>query len=424
MTFGFFSPTAGARAIGALTALLSIMASPLPLKAQPAPAEGDRTVRVTQTTTPRALREPADGEPHCEQVEIGAAHLQAQRSLVYVTAAGGASLGFAVHSPEYVIAPFAVVERGRAVAVSRGSERRQAAIVAVDEENGLAVLRLELPLRGLEPFPMHKGSVGHGTPVLALGRTFEGDEPVLSVTPGVITSVSKQRWTTNALVSFHATYGAPLLDCDGDVIGVASSWWGDQITPAQAVQDLLDTSERGEPYEGGWSLAHGSVGMLVQVAPDEAWLGLNAGTALIGYDRWQLPLRLGVLGLVGPQNDDSAIRDDWVRLQAETGLGYRVLLSSGEVTSYLVPSVGVVASYDLRKRHHTVTEITRSDCSPANPCEAETKTTTTRLADRYRVAPTVGVGLLVDPVELSYEAQIDVAEPARTVHQINLGAQF
>lgn len=373
----------------------------------------------------RSLRPDRSGEPTCTRQQIAAAFRNAQTSLVYVTAAGGAGLGFSVHDARHVVVPLGVVATARDVAVSRGSLRRQGTVVAVDDERNLAVVRLTLPLKGLKPLRL--GAVqpfDHGTPVLATGRTFEDDQPVLSITPGVVTSKGDKRWSTNALVSFHQTYGGPLLDCDSRVVGLAASWWGDDVTPAEAVSELLASMTEQVPYQGEVSMAHASVGMALQFAPGEAWVGISAGTAITVFDQWHLPLRVGVLGMAGPEVVDEATRDDWVRLQVETGVGYRVLLSSGEVTSYLVPAVGAAMSHDWGTRRRSIAQVTSSECSPAAPCDVERRTESTDLGTRLKVSPTVGLGLLVGPGGISYGAHIDVEDPSQTTHQVVIGAQF
>lgn len=408
-----------------LSMAASSEAQPSPADTAPAAPTAEASSSPAGSTAPyHSLRGSTPGESVCSQRQTADALVRARAALVYVTAPNGSGLGFALHSDRFVATAFSIVRAGRAVEVSRGAERRHVTIAAVDEELDLALLELESPMKGLVPLVAADQDVPVGAAVLAIGRVIHDHEIAISITPGVVTTRVENGFHTSSLVSFHATYAGPLLDCRGRVVGMAANAYGDDVVSAQSLRRLFGTMEQQPPYEGSWSAVHPSLGAVVQIAPGEHWLGLNAGTSLIGYDQWQIPFRLGLSGLVGPSDDDPDHRNEGMRLQLETGLGYRTLLHSGDAAVYLVPSLGAVTSYDWMYRTRVSSQLTRSDCSTTDPCDVENATERLDERHRFRLAPTLSLSLHVGPGELSYQVQLGVQDPAHTTHQILLGSQF
>lgn len=229
-----------------------------------------------------------------------------------------------------------------------------------------------------------------------------------------------------ALLRFDATWseiiGAPLYDCEGNV--VAMRGWGAML-PARDILAAAPNAAPDAPVDvARWSALHMHLGMLAQGGDGAARIGASTGLAVVQGDRWQVRLGLGVLGTI-PKDSDTNGREKTseVRLQAETTVGYRILLTKGFPT-YLVPQIGVVGRLDLTTTTTTTYAINDTSCiARGGPCDVEpTGSRSTTVAPS--MAPVVGAAFMIPGASLGYQMQLDVADPARSTHQVYLGFEF
>ena len=68
-----------------------------------------------------------------------------------------------------------------------------------------------------------------------------GDAEVV-VAPGVVTVRNDKGFRSNALDGRQLFWGGPTLDCAGDVVGVATSWYDDQLVAGAAVVSVPASS--------------------------------------------------------------------------------------------------------------------------------------------------------------------------------------
>lgn len=419
-------------------------------------AETDPELEVEPEVEPVAPSLPA-AEP--AEATIGQCSAKALRTvseeragaLVHVEAPGARGLGFVFYSRRHVLTPASVVDTGRGIRVrfDPNGPGVRAKVVSIDEASDLALLELASPAP-VSPLRAASRPAKTGDSVMTLTRSldFAARHRVKKnrkylrargkhlrraadtlVQTGTVTFASGGRLRTNALRGGHARWGAPILDCDGHVVGVATSPISDESAGLASVnavhQDVADDSV----YRGRWSVFHPHAGLVGQIdhtasegfGKRDKWLGFSVGTALIGHDRWYLPARFTATWLVAPDLDEPFAKRRGYRLQGSAGLGYRIMLRGGAAPFYIVPVVGGTVMYDKITTERT--EFFVDAACPDGGCRVSPQVLTERVSD-LRVMPTFGAGLGVGFGELSYQFILDTEQTERSVHQLTLGVQF
>jgi hypothetical protein len=189
--------------------------------------------------------------------------------------------------------------------------------------------------------------------------------------------------------------GAPLFDCEGRVVGLSQDSLQPRYVPAAIGPSLLAPPESAGAEV---SLAHASVLGLVQRDNERFWLGMTAGGALTLHDRLELRVTVGFLGQVQtPAERQDGVKARGRRVQIESVVGYRMLLIPEGLPVYLVPTAGVVTSWDWNLPGSTSAQ----------------------------VRPTFGARLQAFPVvTLGYGWQPGLGRAAGTTHQFSAGLEF
>ncbi|MDX1616408.1 MAG: trypsin-like peptidase domain-containing protein [Candidatus Promineifilaceae bacterium] len=163
--------------------------------------------------------------------------------LIYRTRADdtplGSGSGFVYDSDGHVVTNNHVIQDGNVIEIvfANGS-RRRAEIVGTDVDSDLAVLKLESVPSGVQPLPLADfDQVQVGQLVIAIGNPFgEQGSMSMGIISGLGRSIESQRQLENSFTSYSlpgvvqtdapinpGNSGGPLLNLDGEVIGVNSA---------------------------------------------------------------------------------------------------------------------------------------------------------------------------------------------------------
>ena len=144
--------------------------------------------------------------------------------------------GFVIDKAGHIVTNEHVVAGASSVQVSfSDNEKIKARMVGADAATDVAVLQVNAPARALKPLPLgDSDSVRVGDEVIAIGNPLGFDR---SVTSGIVSAVGRQIQSPNAepiphviqtdAALNHGNSGGPLLNADGQVIGVNA-----QIAPS------------------------------------------------------------------------------------------------------------------------------------------------------------------------------------------------
>ena len=145
--------------------------------------------------------------------------------------------GFVIDKSGHIVTNYHVVAGASDVRVSfSDNESMKARIVGVDPATDVAVLQVKAPSRALHPIPLgNSDDVQVGDEVIAIGNPLGYDR---SVTSGIVSAVGRSIQAPNQISTIghaiqtdaalnHGNSGGPLLNADGQVIGVNA-----QIAPS------------------------------------------------------------------------------------------------------------------------------------------------------------------------------------------------
>jgi len=174
---------------------------------------------VVQVTSTQVVRVPADpffGNP------FGLPSVQRQQAL---------GSGFVISKAGYIVTNYHVVQGAKQIEVSfSNNERVKARIVGTDPSTDLAVLQVKVSSRALTPLSLgNSDAVRVGDSVVAIGNPFGLDR---TVTAGIVSALQRPIQAPNGFTIDHVIQtdaalnhgnsGGPLIDAEGDVIGVNS----------------------------------------------------------------------------------------------------------------------------------------------------------------------------------------------------------
>ena len=141
----------------------------------------------------------------------------------------GLGSGFVIDKAGHIVTSNRVVSGARTVRVSfSGNDELAATVIGADPTTDVAVLQVRTQSRSLSPLPLGDSDlVQVGDPVVAIGNTLELDRTatvgiVSAVHHGIdLTSGVARSIQTDAAIN-HGNSGGPLINAEGQVIGVSS----------------------------------------------------------------------------------------------------------------------------------------------------------------------------------------------------------
>jgi S1-C subfamily serine protease len=260
---------------------------------------GDTVVR--QVTVGQATPAQADGTP-----SVAAVYEDAGDSVVEITVTSSGQSGFPgseqqraqgsgfVYDDEgHIVTNQHVVDGAESISVLfANGESYDAELVGSDASTDLAVIRVDAPADVLEPLALGDSSALEvGQTVVAIGSPFglEG-----SVTAGVLSALNRQIESlngftindsiqTDAAIN-HGNSGGPLLDLDGDVIGVnaqiRSDSGGNEGVGFAIPSNTVDSVVAQLLEDGRVEHAYLGIGLTEIPASAAGELGIPAGVAV------------------------------------------------------------------------------------------------------------------------------------------------
>ena len=140
--------------------------------------------------------------------------------------------GFVIDKAGHIVTNYHVVQGARSVSVSfSNNESMKARIVGSDPSTDVAVLQVDVHSRALTPLPLGNSDDVHvGDSVVAIGNPLGLDR---TVTSGIVSALQRVITAPDAQYSIdhviqtdaalnHGNSGGPLLNADGQVVGVNS----------------------------------------------------------------------------------------------------------------------------------------------------------------------------------------------------------
>jgi S1-C subfamily serine protease len=140
--------------------------------------------------------------------------------------------GFVIDKAGHIVTNYHVVQGARTVSVSfSNNESMKARVVGSDPSTDVAVLQVDVHSRALTPLPLGNSDDVHvGDPVVAIGNPLGLDR---TVTAGIVSALQRVIAAPDGQYSIdhviqtdaalnHGNSGGPLLDANGNVIGVNS----------------------------------------------------------------------------------------------------------------------------------------------------------------------------------------------------------
>jgi S1-C subfamily serine protease len=167
-------------------------------------------VHITATTKTQAPVDPFFGIPGGIETAVGS--------------------GFVIDKNGHIVTNDHVVQGATSVRVSfSDNESMKAKVVGIDPATDVAVLQVSAPSRALHPIPLgNSDDVQVGDEVIAIGNPLGYDR---SVSSGIVSAVGRSIQAPNQISTIghaiqtdaalnHGNSGGPLLNADGQVIGV------------------------------------------------------------------------------------------------------------------------------------------------------------------------------------------------------------
>jgi serine protease Do len=288
----------------------------------------------------------------------------------------GPTTGVAVSADGYIVSSaFNFVQKPAQTLIQLDDNTRlPATLVATDHSRMLVLLKVKMPPGRylIVPTPTPKAEMAVGQWSIALGRTYDGAKPSLSV--GIISAINRI-WSkaiqTDAKVSPN-NYGGPLVDIRGRVLGVlvpmnpmgdnelaGVEWYDSGIgfaVPLEDINRVLPRLEKGEDLRSGLlgiSMKRGDVftdpAEIAAVRPNSPayHAGIKAKDTVVEIDGQPVNTQAQLKHLLGPHYGGDKVRV--VMLRGKDRIEKTVELID-KLTSYVHPFLGILPMRPLASK--------------------------------------------------------------------------
>jgi hypothetical protein len=367
---------------------------------------------------------------------IGAVHAAARASIVRVESGLAVGAGFLALDAAHVVTSRSIVADGHGVrVVDVEGNARAARVVVTAPDDDLALLELASPLPGapLEVADPAALDVGREVvvPSFALGATRRGRDGrhdfEFSLTAGALNALGERAVQVDAR---PAIVGAPIVDCHGEVVGVARRGFfmtTDDFTfgsGAGAVADLVSRVGAPETHGGRVDLFLGlGLSAAFEDQPPEREPDLLGGAYLqlgvTALDAFVLAARGHFLSGGTDPTGSSVLRREGRRFRVDAYLGWRQLVQLG-------PGMGLHFELSIGASATLHRDQSRALVSTAGGFSFVDTVT-----ERWRVRPLVMATLELGMVQLGYQVELELEDRGRLdaggghlYHLMSLGARF
>jgi putative serine protease PepD len=218
---------------------------------------------ASTTTVTRSSARPTSGNA------IAEIYRAAAPAVVEIQAGNASGTGFVIDSQGHIVTNEHVVSDNETVEIRFADDgEEQGRVVATDPSTDIALIKVDLAGHDITPVDFGtSGAVEVGDPVYAIGNPFGLER---TITAGIVSALDRDitapnNFTINGVIQTDAPVnrgnsGGPLLDADGNVIGVVSqiqSETGGNVgigyaVPSDTVSKVVETLKTGGAIERGY----------------------------------------------------------------------------------------------------------------------------------------------------------------------------
>lgn len=350
----------------------------------------------------------------------GSVYEDVRGSVVGVLAEGGRGAGFVFHSPQHVATSLDVVDSGRAVRVQVPGEEdlRDAQVVALDRDAGLAILEVEAPIAE----PLSLGSAARvGESVISVGapgRTWGNDPEMegLSEAPMMQSAIGAIGPRRFRLDGSPCAAGAPIFNEAGEVVGLVAGGRGETIVRAERLTGILDQIGSTEPYTGRWRLRP-EIALGASWDGDQLWGGSLGVRAMAPYGLG-FALRGGYWWSNDDVSDEAVFERSRKRGVLEAEMLYRLRIPIGSHSMSIFAAAGAFGAHQWRTDRSLALETPACDPN-VEQCTAETFIVEDDI-NSWIIRPQLRAGIGKGCMELGYTLQLDPENGWNPVHGLNI----
>jgi hypothetical protein len=369
----------------------------------------------------------ADDDTRCPKDWPVTTYARVKPSVVRVETGGEFGGGFFFPDACHVATALHVVAAGGTVRTRLADGRvLPATVMGVDKEHDLALLAVAcvqdaVPLRAASPPQV-------GAPVMALGFPFaaprDPDDELFglfdwSLSTGVV-SARNDRYVQTDTALNPGNSGGPLLDCRGDVVGIADAGRAAGVAFAVTVEPLVALAQQAlaqpRSYSGTVTFDLG-LGLQFDWRGPDAYQGFSLAGGLWIHDMWRVLVTVGYLPFGGPKSagdllPQSSVMTSAYRFVADAAFGPAIrLFPFSKWTMHLLVEAGGGYARD---------QVSFTQLGIASGAV----TTNATSAWTARWEPLARIGLLAEPLELAYCFRFDVQDLASSTSELDVRFWF
>jgi len=394
-----------------------------PGPSQPAP--------VVPATPAQPVAKQSAAQPEGSSQWLKSLYERVADAVVLIDTETGTGSGFFYHSKRHVATALHVVDDAEIIIVRTADGQRSGGrVVAYSREHDLALVELDVEFPNAHVLAPDLGNVEIGERVAVIGHPFSGLAETMpelrgllnwSLTQGVVGAVAGSWLQTDAAIN-PGNSGGPVLNADGQVLGVVSA----KLNDAQGIGLIARVSRLDElvPRIGTQSpprknLTFGGLELAFVVHwQDESIDGFSVGAGVIVRKRYPIQVRFGFMGGEIEPDSPTILATRLERFSGELTFGMNVPLGDW---MQLSPYLGGALFYD--RKHDDSLRIDGDISCPEPPCLVEGRVLRS-LEKKVKLLPLFGASLDIARLRVSYAYQLYLADLDESQHRILAGLVF